>query len=68
MTMRIVLNGLQQREICTVVRCEASVGQMASGAAMGDLSQCGCGGGVGVPPGTRPPTLPGEGPFPPPHR
>ena len=60
--------GVQQREICTVVRCEASVGQMASGAAMGDLSQCGCGGGVGAPSGTPPPTLPGEGPFPPPHR
>lgn len=56
--------GAQQREICTQVRCEASVG-MAGAATGGDLGLCGCGGGAGLPPGTPPPMPPNEGPFPP---
>jgi hypothetical protein len=57
--------GAQQREICTQARCEASVGQTAGFSLGGNLSLCGCGGGAGLPPGARPPTLPAEGPFPP---
>ncbi len=59
--------GAQQREMCTIVRCEASIGQFAAGGGMGNFGQCGCGGGTGAPPGMPPLKVPMEGPFPPPR-